>query len=444
MPRIKKDATKETAKPAAAGEVHAVTGKRLACGTGGPLAAIKNSRKKFDEASQMRRDLLSKLGMGSGLKAASAVNRPYIPYPWMALQYLTGNIGLPVQTITEVIGSDKLGKSSLIMAMLAAFTRAGCYCLYMSTESKTPKDRWVRERLSGTDPETAKDIADAIDVEENQYTYGDIDKFMRNWVKIRRVDEMIPKSEPIVVVIDSISSPLTGEGDKALVDDAAKEGGLQLGVDDVKEKMCAAASWLHNWVRHLKPWLEKNNVTLICVSSQNQDTSIYKVADKNNRVKRGGEALNQKSALQLILAKTSGKQASLVDGAKNVILKCYKNSYGAEQREMVYTLKQEAYKYGDTDTYTEQAIDMSTTLCNILMDNHLLGLTCNRKKYSSEELGLYQVSAEEVENKINSDEALQCKVGSLLKIDGYEYEEEKRPEAERGDDDQVAGEGTEG
>lgn len=424
MPRPKKTVNDNTAaeseQAAAEQPASTATRSRVIKGTGGPLAAMATDKKGYDAAASIRKDLLSKLGIGSGLTAASKVDRECIPYPWMALQYLTGNIGLPVHTITEVIGSDRLGKSSLLMAMLASFTKSGCYCLYVSTEAKTLKKKWIRERLCGHDVETAIDIARAIDVEEGICTFGDMDKYIRNWVNIRRNVEGRPMSEPIVIVIDSISALLTGEGDKALIDDKAKEAGVQKGIDDVKEKMCAAASWLHNWVRFLKPWLEDNNVTIMCVSSQNQDTSIYKVADKNNRIKRGGEALNQKSALQLTLSKPPSKQTSITEGAKNILLKCLKNSYGAEAREIVYTLKQQAYKYADTDTYTEQAIDMSTTLCNILLDNNLFGLTCNRKKYSSEELGLYQVTAEEMEEKINSDEALQCKIGIALGIDGYE------------------------
>lgn len=383
------------------------------------MAARSANKKNFDAATEMRKDLLSKLGVGTGLTQAAKVDREYIPYKWMALQYLTGNIGLPIQTVTELIGSDRMGKSSLLMAMLAGFTKSGCYCLYISTEAKTLKRKWIKQRLCGCDKALAADIADAIDVEEGLSTFGEVDKYMRNWAHIKRNVEGCPMSEPLVVVVDSISALLTDEAGKAIIDKDAKDAGIQKGVDDVKEKMCGAANWLHRWVRFLKQWMQDNNVTVICVSSQNQDISMFKVADKNNRTKLGGEALNQKSALQITLSKAAVKQASLVEGTKNILIKCLKNSYGAEGRELVYTLKQEAYKYADTDTFTEQAIDMSTTLCNILLDNGLFGITSNRKKYSSDELGLFQVSAAELEDRVNSDEALQYRIGVALGIDGY-------------------------
>lgn len=396
-----------------------VARKRVIRGTGGPLAARAANKKNFDAAAAMRKDLLSKLGVGTGLTQAAKVDRDCIPYQWMALQYLTGNIGLPVQTVSEIIGSDRMGKSSLLMAMLASFTKSGCYCLYISTEAKTLKKKWIRQRLCGHDKALAEEIADTIDVEEGLTTFGEVDKYMRNWAHIKRNVEGCPLSEPLVIVVDSISALLTDEAGKAIIDKDAKDAGVQKGVDDVKEKMCGAAYWLHRWVRFLKQWMQDNNATVICVSSQNQDLSLFKSADKNNRTKLGGEALNQKSALQITLSKAPVKQASLVEGTKNILIKCLKNSYGAEGRELIYTLKQEAYKYADTETFTEQAIDMSTTLCNILLENGLFGITSNRKRYSSDELGLYQVSAEEFEERVNGDEALQHKIGVALGIDGY-------------------------
>lgn len=377
----------------------------------------KDSKKIEREA--MKRELLAKLGVGGALRKAHEIDRTFLPVPWIAMQYVIGNIGIPVQTLTDIVGSDSLGKSSLAYALLAYWARHGCKCLYINTEAKMLKKRRIIGRLSGVSKEDARMSSENIEVQEELSTYEDIDRYMRAWAKAEREIMATPMSTPLIVLIDSITAPVVGK--YSLVDEEAEKKGEVKGIDDVTEKMCAAANWLHRWCRELKPFLEKNNVTVLTTSSRNQDMGLIKKAEKNNRIKRGGEAINQKAAMQLSLAHAPKKSAP-DKHTQAVLMSMLKNSYGDKDNEITYIFKNDNANFGDTDSFTGQAIDMNGALCNLLLDLELFGLTCYKKKYSSEELGVYQLTADAMCEKIESDDELLYKVVTALGIDGYDCE----------------------
>ena len=63
---------------------------------------------------------------------------------------------------------------------------------------------------------------------------------------------------------------------------------------------------------------------------------------------------------------------------------------------------------------------MDSCLADALVENGVFGFKVDRKMYSSDELGIYQLKAHDLCDKIHSDPALRYKIGSALKISGYE------------------------
>jgi hypothetical protein len=67
---------------------------------------------------------------------------------------------------------------------------------------------------------------------------------------------------------------------------------------------------------------------------------------------------------------------------------------------------------------------MDESFANILVANKIKGLTCTRKLYTSEDMGVHQLKAPALIAKLTSDEALMDEIGALLKISGYELGED--------------------
>ena len=156
MPRPKKKQEVNTEQPTA------TTVKRPKFRT-----AVKNtSFNIFDTESDKQRtkDLMAKAGVGAGFGSSTQSARDYLPVPWLALQYLIGRPGIPMNTITEFIGSESVGKSSLVYALMGEFVAHNIPCFYINSEPKALEPDW-QLRLLGTDPVKGRKIRDAIDIQ---------------------------------------------------------------------------------------------------------------------------------------------------------------------------------------------------------------------------------------------------------------------------------------
>lgn len=392
---------------------------------------IFSARKKSKEAEQ---ELMAKAGLADGLKSAADIARSYLPLPHMALEWLTGRKGIPIKTINEFIGQENTGKSSLLFSMMGTFISHNIPCYYINTEPKMLETEWIA-RLVSPDPETAKSIADAITVSESTYTLDMMDLKMRNWAHIMRYglgDECVPFDIPLVVVVDSLSKLLNPE-EAIILDsglsrkkDSTARAEAMKGVADISNKPAVTAKWHHEWVRLIAPFCEQYNVTLFLTSGQNTkmnaNTPAYAVEASNavNKTKVGGEAVNQSAGLQVVLTKRGmAKNSKQETIGRLVRMKVEKSSYGPIYRDIIYTIQSDKFT-DDSPNYISQAIDMDSCLADALVENGVFGFKVDRKMYSSDELGIYQLKAHDLCDKIHSDPALRYKIGSALKISGYE------------------------
>lgn len=379
----------------------------------------------FSDTGKARqtKDMLAKVGMADGFKSAAEINRDYLPLPWMAFQYLIGRIGLPVNTIIEFIGQENTGKSSLVAAIIGSLIQYNIPCFYGNTEPKMLESDWL-SRLVSSDLTTGEKVKEVLEVSERLYTLDEMDKLIRQWIKVKRVDQAIPKDVPLVVVVDTITKLLNPEEAAVLFDQKTSAVALDKGISDISKKPGVTAKWLHEWSRAIKSVLEKENVTLICVSGQNINMNAGATsfaADGGaslNKTRPGGTALNQSAAIQITITRKGMLKATSGETIGEVIrARVVKNSYGPK-RSIEYGLRNDFFN--DGDGYVHQAIDMEETFCGILAEKKIMGITCNRKLYSSEELGVYQAKAASLYARIVNDPELTYKIGTALKISGYE------------------------
>lgn len=405
-------------------------------------SAIRNS--SFDifadnAATQRTKDLMAKVGLGEGFSSSSQVARDYLPVPWLAMQYLIGRPGIPVNTITEVIGAEGVGKSSLTYALMGEFVANNIPCYYINSEPKALEPDW-QLRLLGTDPARAMKIRDIINVQP-LHSLEEMDEHLRAWVRIKREDEKLPLDVPLVVIVDSVSKLMNPEEFAAsgLARITPGDKRKPEGVGNISQKPGVTAVWLHKWSRHMPKYMLKHNVTIICVSGQNQSmdtggSAYIKPSEKHNDTRVGGKSLSQNAALRFTVTyKGAAKNGKNISCGKEVLLYCKKNSYGPSFREVQYTLyddRAENYKLDVPGVYHQQAIDMDVALANILVTFKAFGLSLNKKRYSSAQLNVYEVSASELLAKIMSEQALFMELVRLLSIKGYESEESTEPATE--------------
>lgn len=434
MPRPKKKATEEPVTIAEAITTSEPTEKpRLKF-----RSAVRNA--KFDifsasAAKQITKDLMAKVGKGSGFEKSSAGARDYLPVPWVALQYLIGRPGIPINTITEFIGSEGVGKSSLVYALMGGFITNNIPCYYINSEPKALEPDW-QLRLLGSNPTVAKQVRDVIDI-QSLNSLEEMDEHIRAWVSIKRDEENVPLDVPLVIVIDSITKLMNPEEFAAtgLVKLKPGEKRKPEGASNVSQKPGVTAKWLHQWTRLITPVLDQKNVTIITVSGQNQNMDagaspsyIPKSAtNKRNKTRTGGEALNQSAALQFIVTyKGSVKNTAGDSCGKEICLFCAKNSYGPTAREIKYYIyddRAENYKEDVEGVYHQQAIDMDISLASLLVDRKVLGISVTRKRYSSSRMDVYELSPRGLVEHITADPDLFKEVTTALSIKGYDYDE---------------------
>lgn len=384
-----------------------------------------------DQLAEQTKSLLAKSAMADGFKSAADINRDYLPLPWPALQYLIGRIGIPVNTIIEFIGQENTGKSSLVMAMLGNFIKYNIPCLFCNSEPKMLESDWI-SRLVGADASLGEKVKRVLEVTERLYTLDDMDKLIRKWVHVKRYEQGIPKSVPLVCVIDTITKLLNPEEAEALIVQEGKDKSVNVlknSVADISKKPGVTAKWLHEWTRAITSMLNEENVTIICVSGQNQNMSAGPAGSfapdggaSLNKTRIGGTAMNQSASIQITITRkgiwkdSSGNQIGDMIRARVV-----KNSYGPK-RSIEYGMRNDLFS--DDVGYVQQAIDMDEAFANILVSNKIKGLSCTRKLYTSEALGIHQLKAPALVSRLTSDESLMDEIGALLKISGYELGED--------------------
>lgn len=377
-----------------------------------------------------QKDLMAKAGKASGFKSITEVNKDNLPVPWMALQYLIGKIGITANTFNEIIGQECVGKSSLMIALACNFINNNIPTLYINTEPKQIEGPWLA-RLAGKDKARGRQILERLPITQC-YSYDEMDATVRNWIKVQRQDLGISNDTPLVVIVDSITHLKTPEEAAVTADGkTAKDGGifksLTKGVQDVGGKIASAATWMSVWTRLFAEQLDKFNVTMLLVCGQSVKMSASPAGGlagdgglSLNGERIGGNAMKRDAGLRFTVTRAGFLKSS--DGKRNIGEKIrarnLKNSFGSKMGDIEYFIKNKDWKDGP-DT-VDQAINMDKALGEILVAEDVLGFKVTRGKYTSLQLGIEDLDATQLAEKINSDEELQVKIGQALGINGYE------------------------
>lgn len=421
----KKTVAKKAANPpnralTATGSIDLLGGdgsKSFAAGAGAALAAAMSRKKNrvvnFTTQAELRIEFLT-------------VRSIY-------LQWCLGNWGIPKGQTVEIIAKDKLGKTSLLYWLFGGFLMQGSPCLVVVGENK-PMDRPWAVRCLSADPKMANRMLEEI----GMLTSGQLDEmheYLKRWILICRDPESahyVPLHVPLVIAVDPVGKLATRQeaaGGGYVYDDLVKADEADLAD---KGHNWDRAKWMHDFMRRNDALQAQNNVNTFFVSHQNDEAAGGKMrpsfipqwsVDLSHRTKPGGQASNQSSCLQLVLADQGVIYSGGVKVARRIALKPYKNSYGTDERMCSFALKQSDHE--DRPGYIDPGIRWDYTTLEWMAEHGLLGVKKtgqNSKdlRYSSVELGFTQLTLMEAARVIDTlpQEKID-ELGKRLLIPGY-------------------------
>ncbi len=364
------------------------------------------------------------------LRSLSEVPRYLLNHGFFALDMTFGTRGFRGKTAIEFIGGEGIGKTTFIFTLLGGLMKNNqSPVLYVNTEgdNKLPNKQRIMRCLD-TDPKIAERILNVLEIDtgrELRRTTEYIEDFIhttRKYLNDRGAEDV-----PIVVVIDTLSKMMSpGEAAGVLDDGEDNKKAKELGGGSNFE----FAKLMHAWCRQLPSLLEANNVLLIAVSHQNQkiDMSGFgspmsaETSAGYNKNKYGGKALDQNAVMQCTIKRIGfAKNSKGEPIGHKVQLRVVKSSVGADNSTLDYVLK--TRDFDDHEGYQELALDFSEGLANAFAEQKLLGTTVVRKRYTSDELGVSGVTAQEFMETLQSRPDILAKLGHELKIEGYTSEE---------------------
>jgi len=383
----------------------------------------------------------------SNFRTLSEVRTSFLPFHHFALQYLYGTIGMPKATMGTLTAQEATGKTTTCFEIMGAAMRQGCPGVYIETENKPMPVERARRCLSNN-REVSEKLADQV-LWTQAFSLREFEQVMIDAVdayrgrlnnKKDKTGICVPIDTPIVIVCDVWSR---------LMSDAEAEGFYGYGKSAeslAKEDYTATgegsnllhAKWAHAFARRLPAFLSTNNVILICCNHQTEKIDMSgrgKPMDAEssalyNKTTRGGRAFNQLAAWQLTMVRAGQYKVGETVIGNKIIMRAAKQSFGPEGRRIQAVLRSEMT--GDTDVFQESAMDFDFALCDLLLDNKLLGLVVENRRYTSKELGVFSGSAHDIAVAFHNNREAVISTGKFLRIEGYaEYfpEDIKKAEA---------------
>jgi RecA/RadA recombinase len=380
----------------------------------------------------------------TGFRTMAEIQRSMVPFRHFYMQWALASYGLVEGCVMEIIGAEHLGKSTLCFWFMGGALEVGVPCALQETENKELTVEWSGRALSN-DRAKAANMLKRIGVMKT-FSLAQMDEQMVDWFEVRRgvrpsKARVVPLDTPMLMVVDSWSKMLSSAEAAGVYDygDNLSAEKKRKAKDTGEASNFGHSKFAQAWTRKLPAFLNRHNGCIIMVSHQNDKVdmsggSSFMAADVGalyNKTKIGGRALNQNSAVQLIMAhKGLIKDANNEKIGSTVRLRVAKNSYGPKERVFEYDLYHAGHD--DTDTWLSPSIDFDRPMCDMFAEQGILQTTVERKRYSSPILGITGATAREFSAAFHANTELKNEVGAMLGIRGYETVVDEIKEAAEG------------
>lgn len=371
---------------------------------------VFNLMDQEEAVSEMVTELQSK--NPTGFKTLSEIQYEFIVLPNLALQWLVDCVGIPLRSITEVVGEEGIGKTVLMNYIMGHATESNHLCCYFNTDSKFPMREWILRNLHSDKKKAAK-------IEKLISFYAKVRQFKKFEADVvawcEKTLEKFPIEVPRLVIADVFSRMQPPE---EVLPEKAREYKT---VDERTAQPGNAARWQAKWVREFGNLIDKYNITFIATGGQTENIGATNSFKYSNDNRPGGRALKQDAAIRIVMTRQQAYRMDKKDDSGTVgdEIKLFvkKNSYGTKDRTLIIKIRNKNFK--DTETYRQPALELEEPFCNLLVDHGIFGASLSRKKYSAPEIGILGVEAKELNDFIHGNEDLRNYCGYKLGIAGY-------------------------
>lgn len=402
---------------------------------------ILDTEDSFSEAAgaAMRTALERRKGREVGFTTQAEMRVDSLPIRPISFQWMINNRGLP-KGITNILGKDGLGKSTLVYSLFGGFMLGGHPCAFIPCDRKPLETGWAMRCLS-PDRRMADRMVSRIHVFESHLLMEMAEK-LEAWIRALRdpkSDSFVPLNVAVVIAADPLNRLATDAQAAGVSTFDGKDKQKQVDIGD-KGHSWDRAKWLHDWLDRLSLLRAEFNLHTIFVEHLNekdvagggsQMASFLPQWKKelDNRTKRGGQGINQMTNLQLTMGEKGSFYSAGERVARRVIMTPYKNSYGPQVRTCCYALKLEpganGEDAGNDGNFLDPGLRWDYPEVEWLAEQNLLGVrktgdSLPKERFSSDVLKFTQLSlVDAAQAWRESDPSWIEELGKKLMIPGY-------------------------
>lgn len=361
----------------------------------------------------------------------------FIPVQSLPMQYALRVPGIPKQSMVEIIGPEKVGKSTLIWWLLGQLMRNNCVPLYIETEKKPLLPDRIKRALH-TNPAIADAMFRNIPM-HYAHSVGEAVDILHTWLQSMRSPEMIEATgitpDVTLVVAFDTWTKLMSRDEAASIGpyettkqsasaDVTKSLELGGGSNFTFSKDC------HRLTRTLASLFDTYNFIMLVGSHQNDKISMTgggfgmageEVSAMYNKTRQGGKAFNQTAAMQFIMQSAGQiKNSDNVPTGHVVKVRVDKNTYGPDNGKFEFAIHKIP---NDTVDELDPAVHFFDSTAKMFADMKLLGTTAAKKRYTCADLGADGATAEEFTRLLHANEDVWNRVCGNLGIHGYSVKE---------------------
>jgi hypothetical protein len=371
-------------------------------------------------------------------------------YPSLSLyaDWLLNARGWP-GSLTNIIGRDGTGKTSLLMYLIGVLAKANIPSVYIPCENKSLKPDWIR-RCFDTNPAIANRIAEITPMLEHARSLDEMWESMTSiWQEVRdpKSASFIPKHVPLATMLDPLNKLPTPSQMAGFIEYDGQQKEKTVDIAD-KGHSWDRAKWYHDMTQRLTGLQPNYNVRLFLGEHQNQlnvaggggkassFTPEY-MKEGANRTRPGGEALNQTADVQFILVDRGKIYSAGKAIARRIMISTFKSSHGPSKniRSAHFAIKQDGFR--DTPEFLDPCIRWDYTTVEWFVEHGYLGArmtggTLADYRYHIDSLGIRGASLEDAALQLFLPENAHHfeRLGHELGIPGYFSTQAKEEETE--------------